>query len=236
MNFLPRPLRVAIVCFAAFPLFCGPATAQAPAPPQPVTRDVQAFQEGNAAFDRGAFADAIKSYEGLIKAFATFAQLPEARFRLGYAYYNIGEYDQALEQLQMVVNTKGAPEEVVELALVLTPQVSTAKAAKLPPDDPARDSALAQAVKGFDAYLAKYPASEEAETANYGKALALYQLSKYEDAASTLRASIQRFAQSETIQESQYLLALTVGTIANVAAPPASSAQVAIRAPSPNKS
>ena len=77
--------------------------------------------------------------------------------------------------------------------------------------------ALEDAVKQFtDVYLQKYPNSEEGETANFGKALALYQQLEYEDAATILRANLLKFTQSPTMQDSQYMLAVTYETIANV--------------------
>ena len=54
------------------------------------------------------------------------------------------------------------------------------------------------------------------EAANYGKGVALYQAGRYEDAATALRANLQAFANSPSVLDSQYLLALTLGTLANV--------------------
>ncbi len=188
------------------------ALAQAPA-----TLDAQLIQQGEQLSAQGKHTEAATVYEDLVKKYAASPFVPEANFRAGYAYYNAGNFDQAVAAFKKVLDDKKSPPELAELAFSLTPQVLTAKAGKLPASDPNRNRALEEAVKQFDAYLAKYPASEEVESANYGKALALYQIGKYEDAATALRANVQRFAASPTMQDSQYLLALTLGTIANVA-------------------
>ncbi|MDP9290833.1 MAG: tetratricopeptide repeat protein, partial [Verrucomicrobiota bacterium] len=74
-----------------------------------------------------------------------------------------------------------------------------------------------EAIKQFDVFLQKYPKSEDVESVNYGRALASYQIQKYDDAVAGLRGNLQRFSKSESILDSQYLLALTLATQANAA-------------------
>ncbi len=205
----------ALVCAAgALP---GGAPAQAQVPAAPAGLDEQMLKKGEQLSNEGKHGEAAAAYEDLVKKYAASPFVPEANFRAGYAHYNWGNYDAAVASFKKVLDDKKAAPELAELALSLTPQVLAAKAGKLPANDPNRVKALEEAVKQFDVYLAKYPASEEVESASYGKALALYQLGKYDEAAKVLRANMQKFAASPTMQDSQYLLALTLGTIANVA-------------------
>ena len=205
----------ALVCSAGALL--GGTSVQAQAPAAPAGLDAQMIQKGDQLAAEGKHGDAATMFEDMVKKYPASAQVPEANFKAGYAHYNGGNYDAAVAAFKKVLDDKKAAPELAELALSLTPQVLAAKAGKLPANDPNRTAALEEAVKQFDVYLAKYPNSEEVESANYGKALALYQLAKYDAAATVLRASMQKFATSPTVQDSQYLLALTIGTIANVA-------------------
>ena len=164
----------ALVCSAGA-LWAG-AAVQAQAPAAAADRDAQMLQKGEQLSNEGKHAEAAANYEALVKQFPTSGLVPEANFRAGYAYYNAGNYDAAVAAFKKVLDDKKAAPEFLELALSLTPQVLAAKAGKLPANDPNRKTALEEAVKQFDVYLAKYPASEEVESANYSKALALYQL------------------------------------------------------------
>lgn len=208
MIFASRTPIAAIVCFAGASFATAPAFAQAPVP-DPL--DVQALKRGEEAINQQKYQDAVKEFEALIGKFPQSPTIPQAIFRLGYAYYLLGDFDKAVENFQKSSNAKGAPAEIIELALSLTPQVLAAKAAKLKPEDPAREAALNDAIKQFDVFLGRFPNSEEAESANMGKALALFQLKKYDEAAQALRTNLQKFPQSESIQDSQYTLALILG-------------------------
>lgn len=212
MNFASRQPIAAIVCFAGASVAVSPASAQAPAPGQPLPLDFQALERGKEAINQQKYDDAVKAFEELLKAYPQSPAVPEALFRLGYAYYLGGDYDKSVANFQKVPAAKGAPAEIVELATSLTPQVLATKASKIDPKDPLRDKTLKDALDGFDAFLLKFPQSEEVEAANYGKAIALFQLQKFEEAAAPLRLNLQKFPQSESIQDSQFTLALILGT------------------------
>lgn len=212
MNFASRQPIAAIVCFAGATVAVSPAHAQAPAPGQPLPLDFQTLERGKEAINQQKYEDAVKAFEELLKAYPQSPAVPEALFRLGYAYYLGGDYDKSVANFQKVPAAKGAPAEIVELATSLMPQVLATKASKLDPKDPLRDKTLKDALVGFDTFLEKFPKSEEVEAANYGKAIALFQLQNYEEAAAPLRLNLQKFPQSETIQDSQFTLALILGT------------------------
>jgi TolA-binding protein len=205
----------ALICIVGSAVAGGPVLAQAPA--QAPTLDEQLFQQGEQLSKEGKYVEAAAAYEELVTKYPTSGRFAEASFGAGYAHYLAGEYNDAVNSFKALLTGKNTPPELAELALSMIPQVLAAKASKLVAEDPARKAALEDAVKQFDVYLQKYPNSDEVESANFGKGLALYQLAKYEEAAAVLKANLLKFTQSPTIQESQYLLGLTYGTIANVA-------------------
>lgn len=221
MFIVSRIPTAALVCVAGFAISGGQLLAQAPAPGappgQPATLDAQAMQKGEQLSNEGKYADAAASYEEVVKKYPASPFVPEANFKAGYAHYLAGDYDDAVASFKNVMNGKNVQPELSELAMSMTPQVMATKASKLPQQDPAKKVALGDAVKLFDAYLQKYPNSDEVESANYGKALALFQLTNYEEAVKSLTTNLTKFTQSPTIQDSQYMLAMTYGTIANTA-------------------
>jgi len=213
MNLPSRHPIAAIVCFAGASVAASPAFAQAPAPGQPLPLDLQELERGKAAIDAQNYPDAIKILEAMLKAYASVSPgAPEARFRLGYAYYLAGDYDKSVEQFKQVPTMKSAPKEIIELSQSLSPQVLSTKAGKLEQGDPLRAQTFDEAIKQFDAFLAAYPQSEEVENANYGKALAHFQMQRFDEAQAPLRTNLQKFPQSESVQDSQFTLALVLGT------------------------
>src|SRR5262249_11267675 len=80
-----------------------------------------------------------------------------------------------------------------------------------------RKPTFEEAVRQFDAYLQKYPNSEEAESATQGKASTLFQIGRYDDGITAFRGNLTKFAQSPTLQDSKYLLAITLAAAASSA-------------------
>lgn len=191
------------------------AHGQAPAPAA-ATLDQQDFQKALDAFDQGKYDEARGLFAGIQQNYPTSPLIPQAVLRLGYTYFRLNDYDRAAENLEKVATLKGATPDVVELALSLAPQVLAAKASGMKPDAPARKTTFENAVKGYDLFLQKFPQSDEVEATNYGKAVALYQLGKYEDAGNALKINLTKFAASESVLDSEYLYALVLGTLANV--------------------
>lgn len=162
-------------------------------------------------FNSGRQKEAADAYAAILKNYPTSTIAPDAQFRLGYLDYLLGDYDASIENLKKILGPPASP-ELQELGASLLPQAIAAKATKLKPGDPQRTATFQEAIKGFDAFLQKYPRSDEAETANYGRALASYQIGKYDDAVKSLRDNLAHFSKSESILDSQYLLALTLAT------------------------
>ena len=179
-----------------------------------VTAAETASQQALALFNAGKIPEATDAYKKILHDYPTSTAVSEAQFRLGYLYYLQGDYDQALDLLKKLL-APPAPADIQELAASLLPQVMSANATKFAPDHPARTRAFEEAIKQFDLFIQKFPKSEELEGAVYGRALALFQIEKYDDAATALRGNLARFPKSGTILDSEYLLALTLATQAN---------------------
>lgn len=208
-----RLLIAALVCFVGLPWTVAPAEAQAPAPPgQKIGLDEQEKMKGDQLFGEGKYAEAAAAYEGVVKKYPASGVVPEAKLRAGAAYFAGGEYEKALVLLKKLLDDKNTAAPMAEVAAGMVPQVVAAQAAKS--TGAKRTQGMTEAIKLFDEFLAKYPKSSEAEPTSYAKAVALYQVERFPEAAQVLQGNIQKYAGSPTVMESQYLLALTVATVA----------------------
>lgn len=216
MNFV-RSLSSAGLIWTAAALISsvsGAALAQAQQPPG---RDVQDSQNALQFLEKANYPEAIKLYEGIPKNYPTSPLIPEANFRLGYIYFLTGEYQKGVSWLDRNIKGKNIPPEILELSYSFVPQILSAKAAKLASDAPERKGAFLEAIKQFDAFIQKFPKSEEVESANYGKARAFYSIQQYSDAAPPLRDNLKNYPQSPSALDTEFMLALVLGTEANVA-------------------
>lgn len=194
-----------------------PAPAQLPGPPAPaqVGLDQQAFMKGQAEFQAQKYAEAAKLFEGIAKDFPTSGFVSAGRLQAAVCYYFLGDFDRGVLTLRTNISGKNVPPEVVEDSSLLIPQLLTAKAQKLPEANDGRKATLEQAVKDFDAFIAKFPQSLEQEQANLGKARALFGLKKYDEAMQVLRAALQKYPNSDSTMDTQFFLALALATQAN---------------------
>ncbi len=214
MNFVRSLSSARIVWPAAALILSGPAVGIANAQ-APVGLDVQDAQKALQFMNQGNYAEAAKLYEGIPEKYPTSPQIPEANFRFGYISYVTGDYDRALSAMQRNTTAKNVPPEFLELSYSFIPQILAAKAGKLQANDPGRKAAFQAAIKEFDTFIQKFPQSEELESANYGKASALYSIDQYEEAAVPLQANLKKFPQSPSLPDSQFMLAVVLGTLAN---------------------
>lgn len=199
---LSRILLVGIVLLAAFP--AERLRAQAGAPEQASAAALELFNSGqNAA--------AAAAYEKIVKDYPTSSVAAEATFRLGFLDYLLGDYEKGIVLLKKVMMPPTSP-EIQELATNLLPQATSAMAAKMSADDSKRTAAFEEAIKQFNDFIQKYPASDDIEGAVYGRSLAQYQIKKYDEAAAGLRQNLAKFPKSESILDSTYLLALVLAT------------------------
>lgn len=169
----------------------------------------QALQNASNLLDAGDMKGAAEAFDQLLKDFPTSTVVSVAQYQLAFTRYVLGEHDKALEMIAKA-SVPPAPPEVIERALALKPKVIAAKAGALDVGDPKRKTAFENALKEYDAFLAKYPNSDEIEGIRYGKALALFQIESFEAAIATLRENIAAFPRSESIGDSRYLLGLSL--------------------------
>lgn len=174
-------------------------------------------RDGDLAFDRRQYKDAVGIYEKLIQGYPNSEFTVDARFHLAYANFLTGQFDPAAHDLRELLGSPTTPPETLEAAALLLPQVLAQEAAGLPSKDPKRPTDFEAAIKEYDGFIGKFPKSASIETALYGRAVAAYQLARYEAAARDLRQAVSAFPNSDTALDSTFLLAITVATQANLA-------------------
>ncbi len=197
----------AAVC--AVGLLCALPPAAIADPPA-ITQEADALStQALDLLNSGNLSGAATDYSQLIQRYPNSEKVPEAMFRLGYIEYMQGDYDGAVSTLQRITSPPASP-DIKAAADALIPQVYTAKAAKLAPDDPARKQAFQDAFRRFGEYIHTYPQSPEVESANYGRASAAYQIQNYSAAEQSLRENLKKFPQSDSILDSEDLLAVVL--------------------------
>ena len=159
--------------------------------------------------NNGKLKEAGDMYTSLLSKYPNSGAVPEALFRLGYIQYVQGDYANAVKTLNRITVPPALP-SIKEAGDALIPQILAAQAGKMAPTDPKRKAAFTDAIKQFDAFVQKYPSSEEVETANYGRAMAAYQIEDFAAAEQSLQTNLQKFPTSETILDSEDLLAVTL--------------------------
>lgn len=182
------------------------ATARAQQTPQ------QAFEAAGNAYNNGDYPAAAEAYEAVLRDYPTSPVVPNTQVQLAFSYYLTGENQKSLDILKKFFEGPPGPADLTELAAYLEPQVLSALAASLKPEDPARKKNFEEAVKKFAAFIRKYPQSAELESAYYGSAIASFQIGDYAAAKAALETNIKRFANSPGILDSQNLLALIFAT------------------------
>jgi TolA-binding protein len=189
-----------------FALFLGAATAAAQEGP------TQALEAANNLYNNGDYPAAVEAYEGVLRDYPTSPVVPNAQVQLAFSYYLTGENQKSLDLLKKFFDGPPSPAELTELAAFLEPQALSALAASRKPEDPARKTNYEEAIKKFAAFIQKYPQSTEIESANYGSAIASFQIGDYPAAKAALETNLKRFPKSPGILESQNLLALIFAT------------------------
>ena len=189
-------------------IFCSflPAHSLAQETPQ------QALEAANNLYISGDYPTAVTAYEAVLKDYPTSAIVPNAQIQLAFAYFLTGENQKSLDMIKKFREGPPVGPEINELADLLEPQALSALAASLKTDDPKRKSNYELAVKKFAEFVQKFPRSTEVESANYGSAIASFQLGDYDAAKSMLEKNIKDFADSSSVLESQNLLALIYAT------------------------
>ncbi|MEO7934207.1 MAG: tetratricopeptide repeat protein [Chthoniobacterales bacterium] len=169
----------------------------------------------NQALNEGNYPDAAAKFGKFVKDYPTSTVIPDAQLKLAYSDMAINKFDEALAEYKKLLAPPATP-EIIELASGLLPQALSGKASSLPEGDAQRTTLFNDAIKAYTDFLAKYPKSDLVESNRYTLALCYYQTQQYDPAIDNLRKNLAEFAQSESIQDSQYLLALMLATKANL--------------------
>ena len=192
-----------------------PGLAQLPKPTPPgAPAPIGAASDAVAAqaldlLNAGKLDEAFAAYTSLIQRFPNSGDVPEAYFRMGYIQYVQKKYPEAIATLSKIKAPPALP-EIKAAADALIPQVLSAKADALSPDDPARKAAFKAVIDQYDAFINANPKSPEVEQANYGKAVAAYKSGDFDTAVGCLMDNLKKFQSSEMILDTEDLLAVTL--------------------------
>ncbi len=171
------------------------------------------FDNANNTFDSGNYQAAVEQFEKFVADYPTNALVFAARLRLAFAAFLAQQLEKATEQAKILTdaNSPAAP-EIKELAQGLLPQITAAIASTKPAGSDEQKKLFEQAIAEFGEFLKKYPRSADADQALYGRALSSYQIRKFDEAIEDLRTSLKTYPRSDTILDTQYLLALALST------------------------
>ena len=212
MKFRPTLRRLVLLCILLTGTFALPVMK---AEAQGVSAE-DANNRAQQLMNDGKLTEAAAAFEELLKNYPTSTIVSDTQYRLATLYYFMGEYEKSRGFIQKLLQPP-TPADLTELGYALLPQVIAAKSSK-EKDEAARKAGFESAIKESDTFLQKYPQSTQVETVTYGRALSSFQIAKYDDAAASLRTNLKSFPNSETILESQYLLAMGLMTQGALAA------------------
>jgi TolA-binding protein len=202
----PHP-AISVLVVAAAAALCATSMVRAQS---------QAAQEANTAayakFSEGDHAAAAAAYEKLLKDYPTDAVVPAAQIQLAFSYYFLGKFREAAAMAQKVLSGPPLPDDLKQVVEGLVPQILSAEAAAMDPEDPKRKAAFDKAVAGFTAYIKKYPQAEDLENMIYSRAIANFQNGNFDEVVKDMESNIERFGQSPTVAASRNLLALALAT------------------------
>jgi outer membrane protein assembly factor BamD (BamD/ComL family) len=198
-----------------FTIFLLAVSAAAASLHAQATDPIQAVSDqADALFDHRQYKDAAAAYESLLKAYPNSEFAIPAQFHLAYADFLTAQFQPAADLLRKLVSAPNASPDIQEDAALLLPQVLAQQAAVAPETD--RNRGYAEAVKEYDTFISKFPKSPSIEMALYGKSVAEYQMADYSGAIRDLTRNLTSFPNSESILDSEFLLAISVATQANL--------------------
>ncbi len=202
---MKRPLKLLLPLIAGL-AFCVPSVeAQSPGA-------ADANNAAYALFSAGNYAEAATAYEKLLKDYPTDVVVGIGQIQLAFAYYFLGRFDESSAILAKATSGPPLPAELQQVADGLLPQILSAKASAMPATDPKRKSTFEQAITKFTDFITKYPAAPDLESVIYSRAVANYQIEKYEEVVKDAELNIQKFPQTATIAQTKNLLAIALAT------------------------
>ena len=202
----PRSQFARTILLAVALALAGPVCAQ-----NVVPLDQQDMANAEKLYEAGKYAEALKLYQGIPQKYPTSALIPGSNLGEAICFFFLKDYDKAAKSAEENLKLKTPPvADILERTYLLIPQIYLTKGVSMDLKDPLRARTFQDAIKAFDALLAKFPNGEEAESALYGKGRAQLILEQYEAAAEAFRANLTKFPQSPSILDSQFLLAISL--------------------------
>ena len=198
---------ITLLAIAATIILCSPTRSW--------SQSKGAADANAAAYDlysAGDYKAATAAYEKLVKDYPTDAVIPVAQVQLAFCYYFLGEFDNAQNILTKALSGPPLSPELKQIVDGFVPQILSAKGAAMPPNDPKRQATFEDAIKKFTDFINTYPQSPDLESAIYSRAIAAYQIRKYDDVVKDLELNLQKFPNSSTLPASKNLLAITLAT------------------------
>lgn len=170
----------------------------------------QMTAQGDKRAQAGDYKGAIELYENALKKYSTnpYAKLEvqsQIQFNLGYSYYFTGEEEKAIANFKLAASPKNPMESIREKATLMqaTAQANIANKQK---DGPKKAELFDSAIKAYNEFLRNFSKSSYRPDAFYGKAVALLQSDKVDDAEKSLQEFFKN--KKETLfVEANYLLA-----------------------------
>ena len=172
----------------------------------------EAFAAGYEVYLSGDYKNAAAIYEKLLRDYPTDGIVPAAQLQLAFCYYFLAQFDQALSILKNAESGGALTPELKQTLDGLVPQILSAKAAAIAATDPKHNSTFEETATKFTEYINKYPQAADLENIIFSRAIAQYQLRKFDDAVRDLELNLQKFPQSGTLSRSKHLLAVTLAT------------------------
>ena len=182
----------------------------------PMRAQSKGAADANAAayeiYSSGDYKAAAAAYEKVLKDFPTDGIAPSVQLQLALCYYFLAQFDQASAILAKAASGPPLSPELEQIADGLLAQVLSAKAAAMPASDPNRKSIFDEAISKFTDYIKNYPQAQDLESAIFSRAVAEYQVEKYDETIEDLELNLQKFPQSGTLANTKSLLAVALAT------------------------
>jgi len=218
-----RSVGLGCLALSAVAVSSSYSAAQTAEPPPEQNQQVDAaakrLMAANGLFNRGLFKQAAQEYDEFLAQYPTHAQATAARYWMAVCQYRVREFDKAAEQLRRVVQDQKFAQRDEALAVLGHCELSQKHydeavaafdelAGKYPDSKQAEPATLnrgqalylaakyADAAKGCQAYLDKYPNGTSRADALYFLALSQRGLKQNDAAVGTLRELTGKYSDS----------------------------------------
>jgi TolA-binding protein len=162
---------------------------------------------GEEAMNAGKFKEAITHFENIVKNAPTFSEIFTIKFELGWCYYAVGDYTNAVPLLTELNNPKKFNPEIAAQALYLLADSYGRIAGMKDEKSPDRSKFATQSIELFDQFLKDYPNNAAVSPAIYGRAYAFEVLHEYDKAEAELNSLITKYPNSSAARDGLFLMA-----------------------------